>query len=104
MNATSSHHSIQDPPSPPPVRKQLATITPMSVVPTLEEIKTSLLPDLLRLINQTRANDIATLLSSIGVKPQPTASTYDGRDIIVAFSPEKFPEQSECSIQDITTS
>ena len=86
MNTTSSHHSIQDPPPPPPVGKQLATITPTSTVSTLEEIKTSLLPDLLRLINQTRANDIATLLSSIGIKPQPTASTYDGRDIIASPS------------------
>ena len=86
MNTTSSHRSIQDPPSPPPVGKQLATITPTSMVSTLEDIKTSLLPDLLRLINQTRANDIATLLSSIGIKPHPTASTYDGRDIIASPS------------------
>ena len=92
MNTTGSHHSIQNTPLPPP-RRRLATTAPMSVELTLEGIKTSLLPDLLRLINQTRANDIATVLSSIGVKPQSSTlssigvepqsstSTYVGRRI-----------------------
>lgn len=69
MNATSlnQHHS-----EPTGSRQEPISSTEMSTAQLLDLIRGTLLPDVQRLVNQTRADDIAALLHSINVKPQPS--------------------------------